>query len=179
MTAGRSAPRYQIMALLYPRSKRLQSHLSEYFIVVVRLCHMLLKFTQKSTIGQFASSLSDSELKTYQSDFDLWANLIKEEVNYACSKKIEEEAEENTRFRALLSKCSKSASLEQKLKTKLRVLDFCSMYDYETPWKQSSKGWKCNSIQSNGQLPGLEKPSKFLYTSIYWQARIWKVRFTG
>ena len=77
MTVGRSAPRYQMMALLYPRSKNLQSHLSEYFIVVVRLCHQLLEFTQKSTLGQFASTLSHSDMKTYQSELDLWANTIK------------------------------------------------------------------------------------------------------
>jgi ankyrin repeat protein len=127
------------MALLYPQSKKLQSYLAEYFIAVVGLCHTMFKFTHKSTIGQFASSLSDSELKTYQSDLDLWANSIKEEVSMLVAKKIEEEAQENTRFRALLSKGSKSKSLEQKLKTRLRVLDFCSMYDYETPWKQTRK----------------------------------------
>ncbi|KAH6696537.1 hypothetical protein BKA61DRAFT_448954, partial [Leptodontidium sp. MPI-SDFR-AT-0119] len=139
MIAGRSAPRYQTIALLYARSKNLQSHLAEYFIVVVGLCHMLFRFTQKSTFGQFVSSLSDSELKTYQSDLDLWANSIKEEVILLVAQKIEEEAQENTGFRALWSKGSKSASLEQKLKKRLRVLDFCSTYDYETPWKQSRK----------------------------------------
>ncbi|CZR58343.1 uncharacterized protein PAC_08235 [Phialocephala subalpina] len=139
MNAGRSAPRYQTIALLYTRSKKLQSHLAEYFIVVVGLCHMLFRFTQKSTIGQFASSLSDSELGAYQSNLDLWANSIKEEVSMLVAEKIEEEAQENTGFRALLSKGSKSASLEQKIKKRLRVLDCCSTYDYETPWKQSRK----------------------------------------
>jgi hypothetical protein len=137
MNAGRSAPRYENIALLYPRSKKLQSHLFEYFIVVVSLCHMLFRFAQKSTISQFVSSLSDSELKTYQSDLDIWANAIKEEVSILVIERIEEEAQENTRFRAFLSKGSKSTSLEQKLKTRLRVLDFCSIYDYETPWKQT------------------------------------------
>ena len=139
MNAGRSAPRYQSIALLYPRSKKLQSHLSEYFVVVVGLCHMLFRFTKKSTIGQFASSLSDFELKTYQSDLDIWANSIKEEMNILVAEKIEEEAQENTRFRSLLSKGPKSVSLKQKLKTRLRVLDLCSTYDYETPWKQTRK----------------------------------------
>ena len=54
-------------------------------------------------------------------------------------KKIEEEAQENSRSRALLSKLSKSASHQQKLATNLRVLDFCSKYDYETTWKQTRK----------------------------------------
>ncbi|KAF2179093.1 hypothetical protein K469DRAFT_674764, partial [Zopfia rhizophila CBS 207.26] len=139
MTVGRSAPRYRIMALLYPRSKILQSHLFEYFIVVVRLCHKLLKFTQKSPFGQVASTLSDSDMRTFQSELDLWANSIKEEVSLLVAKKIEEEAQENSQFRALSSKFSKSVSLQQRLATNLRVLDFCSKYDYETTWKQTRK----------------------------------------
>ncbi|OCK98035.1 uncharacterized protein K441DRAFT_480905, partial [Cenococcum geophilum 1.58] len=139
MTAGRSAPRYQMMALLYPQSKSLQSHLSEYFLVVVRLCHQLLKYTQKSTFGQFASTLSDSDIKSYQLEFDLWANTIKEEANLLMAKKIDKEAQENFQFRTLSSKYSKSMSLRQKMKATLRVLDLCSTYDYETTWKQTRK----------------------------------------
>jgi ankyrin repeat domain-containing protein 50 len=51
-----------------------------------------------------ASTLSDSDMKTYQSELDLWANTIKEEVNVLMAKKIEEEVEENSGFRALSSK---------------------------------------------------------------------------
>jgi len=39
MDIGRSIPRYQTIALLYPRLNTLQSHLSEYYIVVVHLCY--------------------------------------------------------------------------------------------------------------------------------------------
>ncbi|OCK77585.1 hypothetical protein K432DRAFT_436450 [Lepidopterella palustris CBS 459.81] len=139
MNVGRSAPRYQQIALLYSRSKSLQSHLSEFFLVVVRLCHQLLKSTQMSTFRQVASTLSDSDIKTFQSELDLWANSIKEEINLLMAKKIEEEAQENSRFSALSSKHFKSVSYQQKLATNLRVLDFCSTYDYETTWKQTRK----------------------------------------
>jgi hypothetical protein len=139
MAAGRSAPRYQRMALLYPLSKSLQSSLSEYFIVVVRLCHQLLKFTQKSILGQLVSSLSDLDTKTYQSELDLWANSVKEEVNLLTGQKIEEEAHENSLFRALSNKFSETASHHRKMKTKLRLLESCSTYDYETTWKQTRK----------------------------------------
>ena len=44
MDVGRSAPRYQEIALLYPRSTKLQSYLTEYFIVVVSLYYYLFKF---------------------------------------------------------------------------------------------------------------------------------------
>ena len=178
MIVGRSAPRYQMMALLYPRSKNLQSHLSEYFIVVVRLCHQLLKFTQKSIIGQFASTLSDSDMKTYQSELDLWANTIKEEVNLLMAKKIEEEAKENSQFRALSSKFSKYVSLQQKIETNLQLLNICSMYDYETTWKQTRKVGNATLFNRSAE-PGLERPSRFLYTYIDRQARIREDRFAS
>jgi hypothetical protein len=65
MTVGLSAPRYEMMAILYPQSKKLQSYLPEYFIVAVRLCHQLLTFTRKSVFGQIAYSLNDLDIKTY------------------------------------------------------------------------------------------------------------------
>jgi len=167
MAAGRSAPRYQRMALLYPRSKNLQSYLPEYFIVVVRLCHQLLKFTQKSTLGQYASSLSDSDIKTYQSELDLWANATKEEVSLLMAKTIEEEAQENSKFRALSSKFSESVSLRQKLKANLRVLDSCSKYDYETTWKQTRKIGNATLFNRTAEYQdwkGQETSCTFIYT---------------
>lgn len=139
MNVGRSAPRYQTIALLYSQSKILQSHLSEYFIVVVGLCHQLLKFTQKSAFRQVASTLSDSDIKTFQSDLDACANAIKEEMNLLMAQRIEEEARENSRFRALSSKHSRAALHQQKLATNLRILKFCSKYDHEMAWKQTRK----------------------------------------
>jgi hypothetical protein len=132
MDIGRSAPRYQTMALLYPQSRSLQSQLCEYFIVVVGLCRHLFAFTEKHTFRQFTSALNDSDLKTFQSDLHRWASSIKEEIALT-------EAQENSRFRSLSSKFSKSTAHQQKLAANLRVLDFCSQYDYETPWKQTRK----------------------------------------
>ncbi|KAK4230544.1 hypothetical protein QBC38DRAFT_507393 [Podospora fimiseda] len=76
MDAGRSAPRYQEMALLYPQSEKLQSSVCEYFLFVVRLCHQLVKFTKKSTISQLWTFLTDEDMKTYHEDFQRWANCI-------------------------------------------------------------------------------------------------------
>jgi hypothetical protein len=132
MDVGRSSPRYQAIALLYPRSLRLQSHLSEYFIVVVGLCHYLYKFGQKSTVQQFTSSLSDSHLKSFKTDLDKWANSIKEQMHVS-------EAQESSVFRALVKEMLMSASHQQRYATKMRVLDFYSTYDHETTWKQIRK----------------------------------------
>ncbi|KFY38347.1 hypothetical protein V494_04397 [Pseudogymnoascus sp. VKM F-4513 (FW-928)] len=139
MTAGHSAPRYQTMSLIYPRSKNLQSYMSEYFIVVVDLCHRMLKFTQKSALGQFASSQSDLDTKTYQVGLDHWSNAIKEEASLLMAKTIEGEAKDNSKFRVLSSKFSKIVLLQQKVKANLRILDSCSIYDYQTTWKQTRK----------------------------------------
>ncbi|KAI9760034.1 MAG: hypothetical protein M1840_002750, partial [Geoglossum simile] len=151
MTVGCSAPRYQMVASLYSQSTNIQWYLSEYFIVVVRLCHQVLKFTKKSTIGQFASTLDDSDIKTYQSELDCWANTIKEEANLLMAKKIDEEAQKNFQFRALSSKYSESVSLRRKMKTNLRVLNLCSMYNYETAWKQTRKIGSATLFNQNAE----------------------------
>ncbi|KAH6977610.1 hypothetical protein EDB80DRAFT_593635, partial [Ilyonectria destructans] len=132
MTVGRSAPRYQAMALLYPRSKKLQSYLSEYFLVVVRICHDLLKLTQKSMFAQLVSFMTESDMRSYQSDFDLWANAIKEEVNLLTAQQLQEQS----RHLKTLSKYSKSESHRKKLENRLRILDSCSTYDYQMTWKE-------------------------------------------
>jgi ankyrin repeat protein len=132
MDIGRSAPRNQAMALLYPRSKKLQTYLSEYFIVVVGLCRHLFKFGQKSTVQQFASTLSDSNLKAFRTELNVWENSIREETHLS-------EAQENSGFRALSKKMFKSASYQQKLATNLQVLNFCSTYNHQTTWKQTRK----------------------------------------
>lgn len=97
MDVGRSAPRYQAIALLYPRSTKLQSHLTEYFIVVVSLCRYLFKFGQKSTVQQFASSLSDSHLETLQADLNKCSISIKEQMDVS-------EAQESSGVRALTTR---------------------------------------------------------------------------
>jgi ankyrin repeat protein len=132
MKVGCSAPRYQTIALLYPRSRKLQSYLSEYFIVVVGLCRYLFKFGQKSAVQQFASSLSDTHLDTFRADLDRWAILIKEQMDVS-------EAEESSGSRALTRDMFKSASYQQRHATNMLVLDFCSTYDHEIAWKQIRK----------------------------------------
>ncbi|RYC79808.1 hypothetical protein BFJ63_vAg17305 [Fusarium oxysporum f. sp. narcissi] len=129
MAVGRSAPRYQAMALLYPRSKKLQSHLSEYFLVVVRICHDLLKPTRKSMFAQLVSFMTESDMSSYQADFDLWANAIKEEVNLLMAQQLQEQSRR-------LIPLHESESHRKKLENRLRILDSCSTYDYQTTWKE-------------------------------------------
>ncbi|KAJ0168190.1 hypothetical protein CTA2_8711 [Colletotrichum tanaceti] len=139
MAIGRSAPRYQTLALIYPHSKNLASHLSEYFILIVQLCHRLLKFTQKSFLGQLAASLSDPEMKTFQTELEIWASNIREEVNLLLNQKVDDESSKNSRFRALSTRFSETRAQRQKLKQRLRVLNACSAHDHEFTWKQTRK----------------------------------------
>jgi len=132
MTIGRSAPRYERMALLYPRSKALQSQLSEYFLVVVRLCHHLLKLSKKSILRQLVSCPNDSEMKSYQSELDRWASSIREEASLLMGE------EQSSHFKVLL-RFSESESHRQRVKAHVRVLDSCSTYDYQTTWKEIRK----------------------------------------
>src|ERR1700759_607350 len=99
MAAGRSAPRYEMMAAIYPRSKTIQSYMSEYFIVVVHLCHQILKFINKSAFGKLAAAFDESDIKNYEPQLEDWANMIKDEVTMLMAKKIEDEANDNSRFR--------------------------------------------------------------------------------
>ena len=135
MIVGRSAPRYENMTLLYPRSKSLQSHLSEYFIVVVRLCHQLLKFTRKSTLERLVSFPSDSDMRNYQLELDRWSSTIREEVALLMGQSIKEQS---SSLKALL-KFSDSESHRRKVKAHVRVLDACSTYDHQRTWKEIRK----------------------------------------
>jgi hypothetical protein len=74
MNAGRSAPRYQDMVLLYPRSKRLQHALCEYFIVILNICKHAAEFLQKSMLSQFSSAISDSSLASFEKELQQWSN---------------------------------------------------------------------------------------------------------
>ncbi|OSS44401.1 hypothetical protein B5807_10865 [Epicoccum nigrum] len=132
MDVGRSVPRYEEIMLLYPRSTKLRSQLTEYYIVVVDLCRYLYKFGQKPTVQWFASSLNMSYLNNVQTELERWANSIKDQMTV-------NEAQENSGFRALTRGLLRSTAQQQIHATNLRVLHSCSTYDHETVWKQLRK----------------------------------------
>lgn len=139
MNVGRSAPRFENLALLYPRSRNLRTSLNEYFIVVVRLCHDILKFTRKTTLGKLGSSLSDSNLKKYHTDLDSWGNTIKDEVRVLLATQVGDEARMNHQFREISVKFFKATSKQHSNDARWRILDFCSEFDHLTTWKQIRK----------------------------------------
>ncbi|KAL4884856.1 ankyrin repeat-containing domain protein [Aspergillus karnatakaensis] len=139
MTAGRSAPRYQAMGAMYPKSERLESYMLEYFITVVDLCHHALRTTRSSTFGQWISTLTESSLDSYSSDLNLWACSIKEEVDLLTAQQALDEVKENTWFRSYVSRHLESQSYARQLKSRQRLLEACSAYNVEDSWKQIRK----------------------------------------
>ncbi|KAH9228601.1 hypothetical protein K456DRAFT_1782770, partial [Colletotrichum gloeosporioides 23] len=139
MTAGRQAPRYQALAIIYPQSKTLQLYLSEYFIVIVRICQRIQQYAKKSAFGQFKSSLTDADLKEDQADLELWGNSIKDEASLLLNRRVHDESQENQKARAWVSRWSASSSQQYAVERKVRLLDACSTYDFQTTWKQIRK----------------------------------------
>ncbi|KAJ5740615.1 hypothetical protein N7493_000487 [Penicillium malachiteum] len=143
MVAGRSAPRYEKMALLYPRSKNLQSYMCDYYITIVQICHKILKFTLKSTLGQLSTAaLRETELNSFQLNLERWATNIKEEVTLLMAEKIENKALKTSKFQnASWKKLAKSddGAHQARINARLRVLNFCSEFDHTIIWKQTRK----------------------------------------
>ncbi|KAI8244141.1 hypothetical protein K4K57_000814 [Colletotrichum sp. SAR 10_99] len=123
MTAGRQAPRYQALAIIYPQSKTLQLYLSEYFIVIVRICQRIQQYAKKSAFGQFKSSLTDADLKEDQADLELWGNSIKDEASLLLNRRVHDESQENQKARAWVSRWSASSSQQYALEHSKARLD--------------------------------------------------------
>lgn len=167
MIVGRGAPRYQTLAAIYPRSKELQANLCEYFIVVVRLCHHILKFTQKSTVMQLTSTINTSALESFQPELEIWATAIKEEVNVLMAKRSEDEADKNSKFRDWSLGFRTLDSHQRQLAATRRVLDLCSTYDYQLKWKQTRKIGNATVFQSDFKYElwrSLQTSATLMYT---------------
>ncbi|KAI3331746.1 hypothetical protein HD806DRAFT_168371 [Xylariaceae sp. AK1471] len=132
MVAGQSAPRYQEMAVLHPRSKILQSLGLEYLISVVSLCQQVVTLCNQSAIAQLKTFFKDLDVASYQSELLKWANAIKEQLSI-------EEARENSVARGMLDRFSSLEMMRWKVKCKAALLDACSTFDYQAAWRLSRK----------------------------------------
>ncbi|KAK3995350.1 ankyrin repeat-containing domain protein [Cladorrhinum sp. PSN332] len=147
MDVGRSAPRYQEMALLYPESHNLQSSACEYLLVMVRLCHQLVNFTKQNFFRQLWTFLNDQDMRSYQEDFERWATCIREEVNLAMNQSINKQTSSLQTFLALDKTRVERQKAKERGKTRIRVLNHLSAYDFQTSWKEIRKAGNTNLIQ--------------------------------
>ncbi|EAT85681.1 hypothetical protein SNOG_07030 [Parastagonospora nodorum SN15] len=160
MEIGRSSPRHQELALVYPQSKRLQANINEYFIIVVRFCHELFRYAQKSTFRQVTGTLSTDRIQETRRDLARWAQEINDELSLVVAKRIEEEALESSRFRRASTKFSKVMAEQQRLVTRLRTLDRCSKYDHRTTWKQIRKSGSTSTFAQSDQYKSWKSRSQ-------------------
>jgi hypothetical protein len=160
MEIGRSSPRHQELALVYPHSKRLQANINEYFIIVVRFCHELFRFAQKSTFRQVTATLSTDRIQEARRDLARWAQEINDELSLVVAKRIEEKALESSRFRGVSTKFSKVMAEQQRLVIRLRTLDRCSKYDHRTTWKQIRKSGSTSTFAQSDQYKSWKSRSE-------------------
>lgn len=139
MSVGRSAPRYQALAIIYPKSKNLQRYLYEYFIIITRVCHQSVAWAQKSALKRVSLSISDPDMKGFQSDLEMWSTSIREEATLLLNQKLHEESKQNSSFRTWITNRDGRLHWQEKIKSCVAFLDACSQYDHRTPWKQSRK----------------------------------------
>ncbi|KAE9571848.1 hypothetical protein CGMCC3_g11973 [Colletotrichum fructicola] len=148
MEAGRQAPRHHTMALIYPKSQALQKNMCEYYIVVVRICQQIQTFSRKPRLSRMISALDDSELKRLHSDLSLWSTSISSQIEVLLNESLMNEIQQASKTRVLLTRWSNSDDYRRRLETKVRWLDACSTYDYQTAWKQTRKKGTCSLISS-------------------------------
>ncbi|KAI1260719.1 hypothetical protein F5Y18DRAFT_404338 [Xylariaceae sp. FL1019] len=129
MAVGSSAPRYQEMISLYPRSKPLRQLGIEYQITLVNLCCFVITSCNKSTRSQLKGIFKDIDFSSYKSELLKWSEAIKEQLHL-------EEAKGNSRLRTRFHEVVAIESVQKDLNRLSACLDACSTYDYQAAWNR-------------------------------------------
>ncbi|KAI1175861.1 hypothetical protein F4777DRAFT_548900 [Nemania sp. FL0916] len=132
MTTGQSAPRYQEMVALHPKSKALRNLGLEYLISMVHLCRQVVIVCNQSSMGQLKTFFKDLDVTGYQTELLKWADAIKDQLSI-------EEAQTNSVIRGQLEKFSNIQSKQRKLERKVAFLDALSAIDHKIGWKHARK----------------------------------------
>jgi ankyrin repeat domain-containing protein 50 len=147
MHIGRSTPRHQDLASLYPTAGMSRA-LCEYFTSVVNLCKQSVLFLRKGILAQFTDSVLrgfQAQFGHFQSELRIRAQDIRHEASLAAKQEQKHELGEASTFRARMSKFVAESAITRQLRNKERFLKACSTYDYLRAWKQARKagssGW--------------------------------------
>ncbi|KAK8052322.1 hypothetical protein PG993_003707 [Apiospora rasikravindrae] len=128
LSVGKSSPRYTEMVALQPKSQALHGLMSEYFIVVVNLCHYMYMFCMKSKLGQLKVVIGKPDIVGYQKTLEKWAAAIREQFSL-------EEARENSNSRKILRRLDAVEQHRQMITIKQKLLESCSRFNYQAGWK--------------------------------------------
>lgn len=141
MAIGPSAPRYQEIVALHPKSKALTDLGLKYFTLLVQLCREVVMVCNKSAIGQLQSFFKNQDMAMYKSGFLDCSKAIIEQLHL-------EEGRENSKAREILNRLSSVELHRKRLEARVNLLRACSSFDYQTPWRQIRK---CGSSTWFGQ----------------------------
>lgn len=146
MNVGRVSPLYEDMSALFPRSRELQDSFFEYYAEIVRLCKKTILFSRKTAFGRGLLSITkpfDSEFGSSELELQKLGLIIRERVDILSKELQTKEAEENSRFRELITRFSAEERKEKKRRWKIQAkfsfLNTLSTYDHRTSWKQATK----------------------------------------
>ena len=115
MKAGRSMPRHQDMATLFPNSKTLRDCLTEYFVVIVKLCHRIYQSSQSSRFQQVLDSYSN-DFESFDTQLKEFSRAVRDELLIQSVVMAKTEKEESSRFRLISQKTLESMELKRKQK---------------------------------------------------------------
>ena len=160
MAAGRKCPLNTDFGAIYSDSKRLQSALCEYTILIIGLCKEVVRFLKKSAIEQSALVMvklhTVSVFAEYQKKLEDQMQMIRDEVLCASSVLQRDTAVQISAGSKLLGRLSDELAqhLEYqreivRRKARLRFLDSCSRYDYQIPLKQARRRGSVRWFLSN------------------------------
>lgn len=168
MVAGQSAPRYEAMSRLYSRkSRRLLSYYQEYFLTIIDMCRRFVQIINKSSVTRLFSTISDSDLSTFQASIAHWASMIKEEAMLLMAQGVEDQG---LSLSTILD-ISKSNAHRQRIEDNARVLATCSTYDHQACWKRVRKMGNTalflqvqEYLSWRGDAAAMEKSGTLIYT---------------
>ena len=132
MEVGSSAPRYHEMVALHPKSRLLPTLGLEYFILIVQLCREAVTICNNSVVRQLQTFFKSGTIENYRHSLLKSSNSIQEQLTL-------EEARENSKMREFLNNFSSVEKHQAKLKARIKLLNACSSFNYQKPWKQARK----------------------------------------
>lgn len=156
MDIGRTCPRYNDFASLFPSSLRLQRTLCDYYAVLLRLCRQAIVSSRRTPLSQLSSSLTKSfetDFGPFRKDLETLGLAVREEVllasEHAYSQESYLQAKERNEgqsyrkvgslFRNKKEKEIEEAQRRRNRKNKLEFLNSLSIHDHRIAWKQARK----------------------------------------
>lgn len=148
MMISRDMPINQEMERIYPNSRALQAALCEYSILVIQLCCDIIKFLGKNTASQVVKSVifpfDSSAFSEHKAKIRAQSKAIRRIMTCASQTDVRETAQLTVQLKRevedllrIQSRQAKEFKQRQLKIARTRLLDACSIYNYEISYKQA------------------------------------------